>query len=130
MSCTCRVPTPPCFQPRPPLVEVRGAEALVLRCELASLEGRAQLGDDVLEAERLEHFGGVAMARWREAAHDAGALGMSPEAAGGVLTSGGSTGEPGVFCWSLAEMARFGASAFRWSAANGEGPPARAALAR
>ena len=44
-----------------------------------------------------------------------------------VLTSGGSTGEPGVFCWSLDEMARFGASAIRWSAANREGPPARAA---
>lgn len=44
-----------------------------------------------------------------------------------VLTSGGSTGEPGIFCWSLTEMARFGASTIRWSAANGEGPPARAA---
>lgn len=44
-----------------------------------------------------------------------------------VLTSGGSTGEPGVFCWSFAEMARFGASTIRWSAANGDGPPARAA---
>lgn len=42
-----------------------------------------------------------------------------------VLTSGGSTGEPGVFCWSLAEMARFGASSIRWSAANGRGPAAR-----
>lgn len=44
-----------------------------------------------------------------------------------VLTSGGSTGEPGIFCWSLAEMARFGASSVRWSAANGDGPPARPA---
>lgn len=44
-----------------------------------------------------------------------------------VLTSGGSTGEPGVFCWSLAEMARFGASSVRWSAAHGDGPPARPA---
>jgi phenylacetate-coenzyme A ligase PaaK-like adenylate-forming protein len=44
-----------------------------------------------------------------------------------VLTSGGSTGEPGIFCWSLAEMARFGASTLRWSAAAGFGPPARAA---
>jgi phenylacetate-CoA ligase len=44
-----------------------------------------------------------------------------------VLTSGGSTGEPGIFCWSLAEMARFGASMLRWGAANGEGPPERSA---
>lgn len=44
-----------------------------------------------------------------------------------VLTSGGSTGEPGIFCWSLEEMARFGASTIRWTAANGHGPPARAA---
>lgn len=44
-----------------------------------------------------------------------------------VLTSGGSTGEPGIFCWSLAEMARFGASSVRWSAASGDGPPARPA---
>jgi phenylacetate-coenzyme A ligase PaaK-like adenylate-forming protein len=44
-----------------------------------------------------------------------------------VLTSGGSTGEPGIFCWSLADMASFGASSIRWFAATGEGPPARAA---
>jgi phenylacetate-coenzyme A ligase PaaK-like adenylate-forming protein len=44
-----------------------------------------------------------------------------------VLTSGGSTGEPGIFCWSFDEMARFGVSSIRWSAANGLGPPARAA---
>jgi phenylacetate-coenzyme A ligase PaaK-like adenylate-forming protein len=44
-----------------------------------------------------------------------------------ILTSGGSTGEPGVFCWSLPEMARFGASSIRWSAASGDGPPVRAA---
>ena len=44
-----------------------------------------------------------------------------------VLTSGGSTGEPGIFCWSLEEMGRFGASAIRWAAAAGEGPPARPA---
>jgi len=44
-----------------------------------------------------------------------------------VLTTGGSTGEPGIFCWSLAEMARFGASTLRWAAGSGSGPPARAA---
>jgi phenylacetate-coenzyme A ligase PaaK-like adenylate-forming protein len=42
-----------------------------------------------------------------------------------VFTSGGSTGEPGVFCWSFSEMARFIASSLRWSAAAGMGPPAR-----
>lgn len=44
-----------------------------------------------------------------------------------VLTSGGSTGEPGIFCWSIAEMVRFGVSSIRWSAATGLGPPERAA---
>lgn len=44
-----------------------------------------------------------------------------------VFTTGGSTGEPGVFCWSSAEMARWGASGARWSAAGGAGPPARQA---
>jgi phenylacetate-coenzyme A ligase PaaK-like adenylate-forming protein len=44
-----------------------------------------------------------------------------------VMTSGGTSGEPAVFCWSLDEMAHFGASAVRWSAVAGAGPPARAA---
>lgn len=44
-----------------------------------------------------------------------------------VLTTGGSTGEPAIFCWSLEEMARFGASSLRWSAAQGQGPPTRPA---
>ncbi|HEX4980378.1 MAG TPA: hypothetical protein VFV63_01715, partial [Ilumatobacteraceae bacterium] len=44
-----------------------------------------------------------------------------------VFASGGSTGEPGVFCWSLAEMARWGASSIRWSAAAGIAPPKRPA---
>jgi phenylacetate-coenzyme A ligase PaaK-like adenylate-forming protein len=44
-----------------------------------------------------------------------------------VLTSGGTSGEAAVFCWSLDEMAQFGASAIRWSAAAGAGPPERAA---
>jgi phenylacetate-coenzyme A ligase PaaK-like adenylate-forming protein len=42
-----------------------------------------------------------------------------------VFASGGSTGEPGVFCWSLAEMARWGASSIRWSLAAGVAPPKR-----
>jgi phenylacetate-coenzyme A ligase PaaK-like adenylate-forming protein len=42
-----------------------------------------------------------------------------------VFQSGGSTGEPGVFCWHETEMARWGASAVRWSAVAGVGPPAR-----
>ena len=40
-----------------------------------------------------------------------------------VFTSGGSTGEPGVFCWSFAEMARFVASVLRWGD-PAAGPPA------
>ena len=43
-----------------------------------------------------------------------------------VFTSGGTTGEPGVFCWSLAEMARFAASSLRWGDRTA-GPPARLA---
>ena len=42
-----------------------------------------------------------------------------------VFASGGSTGEPGVFCWSVDELARWGASSIRWSAAAGIAPPKR-----
>lgn len=44
-----------------------------------------------------------------------------------IFTSGGSSGEPGLFCWSKAEMARWGASSIRWSAAAGGSPPQRPA---
>jgi phenylacetate-coenzyme A ligase PaaK-like adenylate-forming protein len=43
-----------------------------------------------------------------------------------VFTSGGTTGEPGIFCWSLPEMARFAASSLRWGDRS-TGPPARLA---
>lgn len=44
-----------------------------------------------------------------------------------VFTSGGSTGEPGVFCWSLPEMGRWGASTMRWAAGAGQPPTGRTA---
>lgn len=40
-----------------------------------------------------------------------------------VFQSGGSTGEPGVFCWHDDDMARWGASVVRWAVAAGHGPP-------
>lgn len=42
-----------------------------------------------------------------------------------VFTTGGTTGAPGVFPWSLEEMARWAASAIRVGTAAGLGPPAR-----
>lgn len=42
-----------------------------------------------------------------------------------VYTSGGTTGDPAVYCWSTDEMARWGASGVRWTAAAGFGPPQR-----
>jgi phenylacetate-CoA ligase len=44
-----------------------------------------------------------------------------------VLTTGGSTGEPGVFCWSLDETLVWGASFIRFTAVAGFGPPLRTA---
>ena len=44
-----------------------------------------------------------------------------------VLTTGGSTGEPGVFCWSLDETLVWGASFMRLTATAGLGPPLRTA---
>lgn len=44
-----------------------------------------------------------------------------------VYTSGGTTGDPAVYAWSVEEMARWGASGIRWSAAAGYGPPQRTA---
>jgi phenylacetate-CoA ligase len=44
-----------------------------------------------------------------------------------VLTTGGSTGEPAVFCWSTEEVVRWVASVIRWTAAAGLGPTRRTA---
>jgi phenylacetate-CoA ligase len=44
-----------------------------------------------------------------------------------VLTSGGSTGEPGVFCWARPELAEWASGVMRWSLAAGLGPPQRTA---
>jgi phenylacetate-coenzyme A ligase PaaK-like adenylate-forming protein len=42
-----------------------------------------------------------------------------------ILTTGGSTGEPGVFAWSAEERAAWTASALRWLLASGIEPPTR-----
>ena len=44
-----------------------------------------------------------------------------------VLTTGGSTGEPGMFCWSRDELVRWLASVGRWTVAGGQAPPQRTA---
>jgi phenylacetate-CoA ligase len=44
-----------------------------------------------------------------------------------ILTTGGSTGEPGVFPWSIDEISRWSASAVRWTADAGLPPPERQA---
>jgi phenylacetate-CoA ligase len=45
-----------------------------------------------------------------------------------VLTTGGSTGEPAVFCWSPAETLGWAASLIRLTAVAGLGPPQRMAF--
>ena len=42
-----------------------------------------------------------------------------------VMATGGSTGEPGVFCWSAPELVTWIASNTRWLLAAGGAPPAR-----
>lgn len=44
-----------------------------------------------------------------------------------ILTTGGSTGEPGVFPWSIEESSRWSASVARWTTDAGLPPPERQA---
>ena len=78
--------------------------------------------DDIVTDKRLD----LATAR----AHLAGLDAEGPAALLDeyhVLTTGGSTGEPGVFCWSLEETLVWAASFIRFTAAAGFGPPQRTA---
>ena len=78
--------------------------------------------DDIVTDERLD----LATARAHLARLDArGPAALLDEYH--VLTTGGSTGEPGVFCWSLAETLVWGTSVMRFTAAAGFGPPLRTA---
>jgi phenylacetate-coenzyme A ligase PaaK-like adenylate-forming protein len=78
--------------------------------------------DDIVTDERLD----LATARAHLARLDAGGPAALLDEYH-VLTTGGSTGEPGVFCWSLAETLVWGASVMRFTAAAGFGPPLRTA---
>jgi phenylacetate-CoA ligase len=78
--------------------------------------------DDIVTDERLD----LASARAHLARLDIDGLDLLVDEYH-VLTTGGSTGEPGVFCWSLDEVLTWGASVSRFTAAAGLAPPQRTA---
>jgi phenylacetate-CoA ligase len=78
--------------------------------------------DDIVTDERLD----LASARAHLARLDTDGLDLLLDEYH-VLTTGGSTGEPGVFCWSPDEILTWGASVARFTAAAGLAPPQRTA---